>query len=463
MPHIGEANPEEKIAIEEEKGPLLEGSGFKSFSESLFEGNLSFESFSKSLELAKQEALTLQESISRLAEEQTPADVEGIAGDSEQAIKDEDSITEEVQALQVPSANEAQLQIASDQFIELLQTQSEQLEIRRQAEESRISEQFEQRKTEVKAEQKKEFATFRTTLQSLGGFLGPSASASGALINLAVTHRGQLASLEAKKAAAIQAANNAIGDKQFDIARLMAQEAKQIAIDINKSRQDFFDNSLKLLNEEREQQERITSIQNTLRDDARQSLSLITSTFGGIPIDSLPPDILAQLQQIADFAGMPLELFAGPTLKQTAAEATARQREISNAIAAANLVLRERSVALSTASFGLSQERLEREKKISAIEAERLGLPRSVVGLDEDEILEQLRSTTVPQWYIDSQLATNKITEEQLRSGKKGDIEAINNIWNSFRNKVLKSSPIFDFGPIGLAPAAVTIEGGVTD
>ncbi len=132
-----------------------------------------------------------------------------------------------------------------------------QLEARRVAEIDRINKQYEQNKADTTTAQNKEKGTTNVALTRLGGYLGGSGSGSGVIENLAVTHRAELAKLDTARDAAIQAANNAVSDKQFALAQEKVNEANQLQSNIYSRQQDFFNNALKLSNEQRANQDQI--------------------------------------------------------------------------------------------------------------------------------------------------------------------------------------------------------------
>ena len=132
-----------------------------------------------------------------------------------------------------------------------IQARIDALEVRRANEVAALQAQFDQKKQQTGEAQTKEKGTMTSTLSRIGGYLGDSASATGALVNLNQTHQYQLNDLESKRASAIQEARSAIDDKQFDLARLKANEAKDYAKEIETSKQNFFNNAMKITQEAR--------------------------------------------------------------------------------------------------------------------------------------------------------------------------------------------------------------------
>lgn len=195
----------------------------------------------------------------------------GIVSSSDRVVAGENATKNTVAGLTAPDPNGEAVKAASDAYIKLLQDQQAQLETRRQADLTGIGLQFDEAKRQAGIQQEKEKATTATALQRMGGYLGGSVSAVGALNNLAQTHQQEISALEAKKASAIQTANNAINEKQFALAQAMAKEAKDVAVEIADRRDKFFAQSLQLVQEQRQQDE----FQKTQFEDKLKNLSII--------------------------------------------------------------------------------------------------------------------------------------------------------------------------------------------
>lgn len=129
------------------------------------------------------------------------------------------------------------------------------LEARRAAEVEGIKADFDEQGRQLEKTQANETGATTNTLARIGGYLGPSASATGAMINLGQEHKAEVLALESKKQAAILAANTAIEDKKFDVARLRAQEVKDIEQEIQRRKEKFFDQQITLSRENRENDE----------------------------------------------------------------------------------------------------------------------------------------------------------------------------------------------------------------
>jgi len=163
---------------------------------------------------------------------------------------------------------------ASNQYLNTLQTYMANLEARRASEVASITADFGTQQTNLENTQKGETGSTTAMLARSGGYLGNSGSGTGVLLNLAQTHASEMANLEAKKQAAITAAQNAIDDKQFAVAEKMATQATDIEKTINDRKQQFFDDTQKVITQQQSQQQ----FQQTKVQDDLKALSVIDPT-----------------------------------------------------------------------------------------------------------------------------------------------------------------------------------------
>jgi len=217
------------------------------------DGSVNYE---KSLDAAKNKLTDIQKQAAQLAEQQK-TNTQSFISSSEPVVQDEKNITNEVKTMTPlpPEDGVESAQKASDQYLALIDEQVKALEERRKSEIAGIETQFAGAKANLEGEQKRERGTTSVSIARMGGYLGPSASAQGVMLNLAKTHRDEVSTLEAKKAEAIQQANNAISDKQFALARLRVEEVKDIEKTIHQRKVDFFNQSLDAVQEARQQDE----------------------------------------------------------------------------------------------------------------------------------------------------------------------------------------------------------------
>lgn len=150
------------------------------------------------------------------------------------------------------------------------------LEARRQAEVQGINSGFDLTKNQTVDAQKKETGATSVSLARIGGYLGGSASGTGAMLNLSQTHTNELQNLEVKRQAAVRAANEAVDEKQFALAKEKITEAKSILGEIEASKTNFFNKNLSLLQEERAQD---TATGNKYQDELKAFAFVDPSTI----------------------------------------------------------------------------------------------------------------------------------------------------------------------------------------
>jgi len=134
--------------------------------------------------------------------------------------------------------------------IALIDKQIADLETRRAAEAKTIDTNFGIAKDKLETGQKSETGSYSATLARMGGYLGNTASATGAMISLNQQHKAELGDLEAKRQQALQIANNAITDKQMTLAREKMAEIKDYTAAIEASKQNFFNNNKKMIEDQ---------------------------------------------------------------------------------------------------------------------------------------------------------------------------------------------------------------------
>jgi len=119
--------------------------------------------------------------------------------------------------------------------------------------ESSIGRQYDTAITNAKDSQEKELASNVVGLARIGGYLGGTASAMGALNNLQAKHAAEVTKLEQDRRSAIQIAQNAVNEKEYNLALKMLESAKAFAGEINQRNKDTFDAYIKLTQENRTQ------------------------------------------------------------------------------------------------------------------------------------------------------------------------------------------------------------------
>lgn len=280
-----------------------------------------------------------------------------------------------------------------------------------------LNEQFDKSKTDLQASQGREQAITGAKLQRIGGYLGESGSAMGVTSNQIAQHRTELESLAIKRADALNAAKNAYTKEDIALAQSKMKEAKDYEETIYQRRKDFIAQTNQAAKDAAAAQKAREDQNNKIRDDARATVNTMLTSFGGFDFDNMDDATIQQVAELAQTAGYPLSALRGPTIAQTSQQSTERQRAISNAISEANL--------------NLSRQRLANDMVITSSDASRLGLPKSLVGVDENTIQQQLKDgKNVPQWYL----------EHKFPNGVPAGVTSpILSEWNTFRNEAVKT------------------------
>lgn len=289
-----------------------------------------------------------------------------------------------------------------------------QLSNRYAQEESLINQLFDQSSAELKQKQEKEFAGRSTQLITAGGYLGSTQSHEGVLANLSQTHKAEVSALTLKKLAAIQEARNAYEDRDYELADKYLKESKDLETNILSARKQFADQALAVQKEK-------TSEQNRIRDDARTALNTIITNFGGVGLENLSPESLSTIGDLADTAGIPRDLLEQGfrTMRERQMEATQDQREFQQMISMANLSIAQSNLALRNMSE-------DRASSITALDADRQNLPKFMIGMNEDQVAADLRSTTPPSWFKEA---------ESIKSKQTITTQELQNRWNQFRTE----------------------------
>ena len=129
---------------------------------------------------------------------------------------------------------------ASDQYMQGLQNYLAQLQASDAAQIDSINSDYANQETNLENTQNSETGSTTAMLARSGGYLGASASGTGVLLTLAQSHAAELADLESKKNAAIQAAQAADQKGESDIVNQMNQQAITLEQTINDRKQQFF-------------------------------------------------------------------------------------------------------------------------------------------------------------------------------------------------------------------------------
>lgn len=254
--------------------------------------------FKKSLEAATATALKIKQQADELAAQQSTGS-QSFVSSSAPVVQQERGTTNDVRNLMgTITPNETGIssaQAASDSYMKMLDDQAARLEKRRADETARINSQFDNAEAGLRNEQKGERGTTSAMLARAGGYLGPSGSGTGVMLNLAENHRAEVSTLNSKRADAIQQANTAIEDKQFALAQMKVKEVKDIENTIHERKTQFFNDSLKAVQEARNQDE---FYRTKIKDDL-ETLGKLGAIDEKLDLDP------ARAKEIDDFYGVP--------------------------------------------------------------------------------------------------------------------------------------------------------------
>jgi hypothetical protein len=184
-----------------------------------------------------------------------------------------------------PSPTQQAAEDANTAYVKMLEDQEKKLEERRAAEVKVIEDQFQAAQAGAEDAQKRETGATSVAVARMGGYgTTLSGSGQGVMLTLAQQHRGEIFALQAKKAAAIQEAKNAIDDRMFKLAESRAQAAKDIEKEINDRKNKFFDQTLQYQEEQR-------SNTKFVREQAEKQLEQLSFA------DKVDPTQLVQLEK----------------------------------------------------------------------------------------------------------------------------------------------------------------------
>jgi len=202
---------------------------------------------------------------------------------------EEGKIKSDLANLSPTSANETTLREKSDAYIKEIDNQLSSLQTQLTASEGSINASFDETRRQTEKAQNNEKGSTTVGLARIGGYLGNSASAIGAMINLGETHKAEIANLENKRQSALQAARDAYNTKRFEFVKLKLQEAKDIEKDIIDRKDKFFEQTLSLT---QARQNEDKNLRDAYKDDL-EKLSFLSP-------EQIDP---AKLQEIDNFYG----------------------------------------------------------------------------------------------------------------------------------------------------------------
>lgn len=238
-----------------------------------------------------------------------PKSTSTAVADSSTARAEVTSLKDEIDTVKSTINSEfdsSDIESANTEIQKSIQNQRNLLAERRAAEVAAIEKSFADEKINTEKSQNREFAGRSTGLiTSGGGFLGTTQSHEGVLQNLRETHRQELSALDSKKLAAIEKANNAFSDRDFQLARDALQEAKNTAKEIADARATFAKNQLDAIKAAREERadafkfasDRIEILANANVEPSSEDLTSLSRDLG-VPVEAVSGMILSSREII---------------------------------------------------------------------------------------------------------------------------------------------------------------------
>lgn len=243
--------------------------------------------------------------------------------------------------------------------------------------------------------QTKDYAGRSTSLvTSGGGFLGATQSQSGVLQNLSNDFENEKGALMAKRDAALQASRSAYNDKAFKMATQELEIAKNAEQELYNRQKDFADQQLALARESRASDE-------YSRDKAKDSLDLLTNMededFANVDEASIKA-----IDEIygAGFTQSARKIQQKANNIKTQSDQTKLELDILQELrqipSGQKVVLGGKTYYGKKQPSGTSMKGV-----ITPIRAQTAGLPNSVVGMDEKDMILSLEMNKPAQWFID--------------------------------------------------------------
>lgn len=281
------------------------------------------------------------------------------------------------------------------------------------------------------AAQNKETGTVSTQVARLGGYLGDSGSGLGVLTNLATSHRAEIASLESKRQAALQAARDGYAKQAFGLAQAKMEEADKYEQEAYDRQQTFFTQSQKIINQQ--------AIAKAIKGGAKTTQEISDALGGNVSVD----DINSYVKGVTPDNSGDFKFTTADTTKLLGSGLS--QKDISGVIDYVNangyddklrstLTPSERTMLDSVFLPKAPATGTGVGGALSIAEAKSLGLPTSLIGRNQQQVISDLNSSTPPSWY-----------QEYVTSGWADPNAAVNpeglaKEWQAFRQSILSEN-----------------------
>jgi len=331
----------------------------------------------------------------------------------------------------VAGLNTTDVQAASDKYMAELQRQNDALDARRAADEAAINSSFDVARKKQDIAQTHETGTFTSTLARIGGYLGDSASAQGALVNLNQQHQFEISDLEAKRASALQEAKNAVDEKQSALAIKKAQEYKDLSKEIQDRKEKFFTQSMQIVKAEQDKQAEERLKRSAEITDATKiadnTASTLSDYFTANP-NLTPEQKDNAIIEVAKAKGIDPIYVAQSLADYRRVLASADPATVQEY----NFVKSQGQFSGTLLQYIASKRDAMRVattggNTFTKDEAVRYDLPKELIGKSEADVISDLNVSRVPDWFRLSQVRAGNIAKDATDAEFKAQ-------WENFRN-----------------------------
>lgn len=246
---------------------------------------------------------------------------------------------------------------------------------------------------------------------------------------------GKIADLQAKKAKLLVEAQNARDERQYKELNEKLKAYRDLVKEEREQAQTLYQNTLNASREAREQ----LNFEQTQEENTAKSLaaSIATALTGNPDQDVQLISTLAKDYNIRPFVlqGAIEDLRISTNKSQSTSDILEYQFALSQGFTGSFMDFK---AAQRASTGGATKENL-----ITAQDAKTFGLPASFIGMDETRLLSDIRSSVVPEWYLE-------VIKEQLPAGfsiqgvdlqkQLMNSEEVRNLWEDFRLSVNEST-----------------------
>jgi len=288
---------------------------------------------------------------------------------------------------------------------------------------------FDSQAQSVADAQKNETGSTSVQVARSGGYLGNSGSGTGVLLNMAARHRNELLTLESKRQEALQAAREGFGEKSFALVQERLKLAKQYEQEANAAKQKFFTDTTKILNQR--------AIADAFANGAKTPQQVFDALGGKVSIE----DIASYIDKAGLESTGPYSFTKDDTAKllgsglsgddisqvQDYVNTHGYTDEFRNTLTA-----RERGVLDSIYYPKVASTAGGVGGTLTIAEAKTLGLPISLIGRSQQQVIADLQANVPPSWFREY------TTSQWADPSAAVDTAGLKSAWDNFRIPLLK-------------------------